>query len=98
MLVGDPILGLLAGVIAVRVMLSMTRTVVVPVITLGFTLASAFAYSYFGKYCATPCVFMPVQALAASGCGCAACLLVVLLLYATSHLMFVVSKAVYCFY
>ncbi len=100
-LVGGPILGLPVGVVAARVVLSMARTVIVLVVMLGFTLASAFAFPVgvlvLQRYHATRSVPTPVQALAASGTGCAACLALVLLLYATYRLVFVVSKLSYCF-
>ena len=100
-LVGGPILGLPAGIVGARVVLSMTRTVMVLVIMLGSTLASVFAFPVgvivLQRHHVIPSEPMPVQVLVVSGTGCAACLAVLLLLYATYRLVFVASKLSYCF-
>ena len=101
-LVGGPILGLPTGIVAARVVLSMTRTVIALAIMLSCTLASAFAFPVgvivLQRGHVIPSEPTPVQALAASGAGCAACLAVLVLLWATYRLVFVASKLSYCFY
>ena len=100
-LVGGPMLGLPAGIVAARVALSMTRTVIALAIMLSCTLASAFAFPVgvivLQRGHVIPSEPTPVQALAASGAGCAACLAVLVLLWATYRLVFVASKLSYCF-